>query len=54
MYDAELVEERNAFFKVTQIIDETIKSNNIIISQLKNSNEIDEEKLSLVERHNLI
>ena len=49
--DIELVEERNAFFKVSNIIDKAINSNNIIISQLNDSPE-DNEKLNLVKNHN--
>ena len=51
MYDAELVKERDNFFKVMHIIDEAIKSNNIIISQLEDTEE-NNEKLNLLKEHN--
>lgn len=51
MYDVELVNERDSFFKVMHIIDEVFKSNNTIISQLQDTKE-DKEKLNLLEKHN--
>jgi len=35
IYDAELCQERDAFFKIMNIIDEEIKSNNTIINQIE-------------------
>jgi hypothetical protein len=52
IYHPELVEERDAFSKVCKIVDEQIKSNNIIISQLKNSGEQDMKILELLESDN--
>lgn len=52
MYDPELVEERDAFFKVTKIIDEKLKSNNIIMNQLNSGNIQNDEMLKLLETDN--
>ena len=52
MYHPELVEERDAFFKVCKIADEKIRSNNIIISQLKNNGEQDIKMSELLETDN--
>jgi len=49
--DVELVKERDALFKVMHIIDEAIKSNNIIIRQLQDTKE-DNEKLNLLKENN--
>ena len=49
--DVELIKERDSLFQVMHIIDEAIKTNNTVISQLQNTKE-DNEKLILLKEHN--
>ena len=51
MYDPELVQEREAFFNIMQIIDEKIKQNNDILQKLGNDVK-DKEKTILLKANN--